>query len=76
LIKIIREISIKVIDIESYICLFGNYKDLFKGIQIRKELEETFNVSISFPVFRNFNEEHKEKGRGGFRIEPNRNIPD
>jgi hypothetical protein len=55
LLNIIKGMKIKYLETSSYINLFSDSLHPFKGNDIRKKLEETSNVSILCPVFRDFN---------------------
>ena len=69
LINLIKAVQIKELDTSSYISLCSDYTNPVKGNEIRKKIQETFNVSISYPVFRDFNKEYNQEGRGGFKVE-------
>jgi hypothetical protein len=63
------------VDTFSCISFFSNYSEPIKGKDIRKKIEDIWNVSITYPVFNNIDKESKQEGRGGYILEDKANSP-
>lgn len=66
LINILGRLEIKQVNTSGYISLFSEFTNPLNGNEIRNKIQETYNVTITYPVFVDINRGGNQRGgRGG-----------